>query len=225
MAPTLTAANGINPYNYLSVPELSALLLSLSGSLCIRLLKPGKLQVAITAGAGMIESNPLRRGVFQNAWVVDNLESAIDQWATTLGVGPFFVTEYQYMFQEVLYRGQPGILNMRVALAQNDPIQIELIEPLSSPSAYRDSVSSGTGFHHMCAWSNDVSADVAYLAELGYPAANTAKIRDIEIAYVDTRPLLGCMLEFVTINSATQARFAEIAAAGKNWDGTDPIRS
>lgn len=169
--------------------------------------------------------NPLQREFFQNAWVVDDLSAAIDQWVTKLGVGPFFVTEYRDVFSDVVYRGVPGLLNMKVALAQNGPVQIELIEPLSTPSAYRDSVISGPGFHHMCSWSEDVSSDVAYLESMGYPAANTAKVRDIEIAYVDTRPLLGCMLEFVTINPATQSRFAEIAAAGKNWDGKDPIRS
>ena len=150
-----------------------------------------------------MQNNPLRRKFFQNAWVVDDLETAIHQWVDELGVGPFFVTEYRSVLQDVVYRGSPGVLDMKVALAQNGPIQVELIEPLSAPSAYRDSVTSGTGFHHMCAWSEDVSADVAYLESLGYPAANTAKVRDIEIAYVDTRPLLGCMLEFVTVNTAT----------------------
>ncbi len=172
-----------------------------------------------------MQQNPLMREFFQNAWVVDDLESAIDHWANALGVGPFFVTEYRNVFEDVLYRGEPGELDMKVALAQNGPIQIELIEPLNTPSAYRDSVQSGTGFHHMCAWSNDVSADVTNLAELGYPAANTARVRDIEIAYVDTRPLLGCMLEFVTLNPSTRERFAEIAGAGANWDGKKPIRS
>ena len=172
-----------------------------------------------------MQNNPLRRKFFQNAWVVDDLETAIHRWVDELGVGPFFVTEYRGVLQDVIYRGSPGVLDMKVALAQNGPIQVELIEPISTPSAYRDSVTSGAGFHHMCTWSEDVSADVAYLESLGYPAANTAKVRDIEIAYVDTRPLLGCMLEFVTVNRATQARFAEIAAAGENWDGADPIRS
>ena len=172
-----------------------------------------------------MQTNPLRRAFFQNAWVVDDLEVAIKQWVNELGVGPFFVTEYRDAFQDVIYRGERGVLDMKVALAQNGPVQVELIEPSSTPSAYRDSVKSGTGFHHMCAWSEDVSADVAYLESLGYPAANTAKVRDIEFAYVDTRPLLGCMLEFVTVNAPTQARFAEIAAAGEHWDGTDPIRS
>ena len=172
-----------------------------------------------------MQNNPLRRKFFQNAWVVDDLETAIHRWVDELGVGPFFVTEYRGVLRDVIYRGSPGVLDMKVALAQNGPIQVELIEPISTPSAYRDSVTSGTGFHHMCTWSEDVSADVAYLESLGYPAANTAKVRDIEIAYVDTRPLLGCMLEFVTVNRAAQARFAEIAAAGENWDGADPIRS
>ena len=77
-----------------------------------------------------MHSNPLQREFFQNAWVVDDLSAAIDQWVTKLGVGPFFVTEYRDVFSDVVYRGVPGLLNMKVALAQNGPIQIELIEPL-----------------------------------------------------------------------------------------------
>ena len=79
--------------------------------------------------------NPLQREFFQNAWVVDDLSAAIDQWVTKLGVGPFFVTEYRDVFSDVVYRGVPGLLNMKVALAQNGPVQIELIEPISTPSA------------------------------------------------------------------------------------------
>ena len=168
--------------------------------------------------------NPLRRAFFQNAWVVEDVEVACRRWAKELGVGPFFISEYRGVFDQVRYRGEPGELDMIVALAQNGPVQIELIQPLVARCAYRDSVPEGTAFHHMCVWSEDVGADIAYFDSLGYAAANTASVRGIEFAYFDTRPLLGCMLEVVTLNSGTQARFAEIAAAGSEWDGEEIFR-
>ena len=62
--------------------------------------------------------NPAMRPIFQNAWVVDDLEAACMQWVKQLGVGPFFVTEYTNQFEQVEYRGQPAELSMTVALAQ-----------------------------------------------------------------------------------------------------------
>ncbi len=170
------------------------------------------------------QTNPLHRQFFQNAWVVDDVEASIHRWSTELGIGPFFVTEYRNLFSDVRYHGQPAELEMIVALAQNGPMQIELIQPLVDQCAYRDSVTHGTGFHHMCVWSDSVPDDIAYFANLGYPAANSASVGPVDFAYFDTRSMLGCMLEVVTKNPNTEARFAEIAAAGANWDGMNPIR-
>ena len=174
------------------------------------------------------DNKPTDRNVFQNAWVVDDLESACMKWVTELGVGPFFVSDFQPgFFDAVTYRGESADLAMKVALAQAGDVQIELIEPISEVCAYRDSVPKGTdfGFHHMCVWTHDFEADKAYFASLGYEAANTGRIRDIDFAYFDARPLMGCMLEVVTHNPGTAERFAMIAKTAKDWDGKDPIRS
>jgi hypothetical protein len=51
----------------------------------------------------MLSSN----SIFQNAWVVDDLDQTIDYWTNTMGVGPFYLMEYQGG-PEFEYRGQPG---------------------------------------------------------------------------------------------------------------------
>jgi hypothetical protein len=169
---------------------------------------------------------PTDRTIFQNAWVVTDLEAACMKWVHELGVGPFFVSEFTNdTFEQVTYRGQPAELAMRVAVAQAGNVQIELIEPHTAECAYRDVIPEGeSGFHHMCVWTHDFDADLNYFDRLGYPAANSGKIRHIDFAYFDTRPLMGCMLEVVTHNPGTVARFAEIADAAGNWDGKDPVR-
>ena len=149
---------------------------------------------------------PTNRDIFQNAWVVDDLEAACTSWAKELGIGPFFVTEYRGVFEEVTYHGQPGQLDMMVGLAQAGPVQIELIQPLVEKCAYRDSVPSGTGFHHMCVWSEDFAQDLQTFSQAGYGAVNTGRVRDVAFAYFDTRPLLGCMMEIVTRNKTTKGR-------------------
>jgi hypothetical protein len=169
---------------------------------------------------------PTDRTIFQNAWVVPNIESACMKWVNELGVGPFFLTDYTPdTFEQITYRGNPSALAMKVAIAQAGNIQIELIEPVTEKCAYRDSVPKGQmGFHHMCVWTLDFESDLNYMQSLGYTAANTGKVRDLDFAYFDTRPLMGCMLEVVTKNEGTVSRFKEIAKTARNWDGEDPIR-
>lgn len=165
--------------------------------------------------------------MFQNAWVVDDVEAAAHRWATELGVGPFFVTEYTDHITDVTYRGTPSELSMTVALAQAGPTQVELIQPTTtSPCAYRDSVAPGTiGFHHMCVWTHDIDADTAYFADLGYEAANLGSAGGaVRFGYYDTRPLLGCMLEVVEYSPIIEARFQAIADACAAWDGQRPVR-
>lgn len=171
-------------------------------------------------------NKPTDRTIFQNAWVVPDIESACMKWVNELGIGPFFLTDYTPgTFEKITYRGEPSDLSMKVAVAQAGNVQIELIEPTTDRCAYRDSVPEGQlGFHHMCVWTLDFEADLKYMESLGYAAANTGKVRHIDFAYFDTRPLMGCMLEVVTKNEGTVARFAEIAEAAQNWDGKDPIR-
>lgn len=173
----------------------------------------------------MTQTRPTDRTIFQNAWVVPDLEEAASRWVDQLGVGPFYVM-VQDNLTDVTYRGEPGELSMRVALAQAGPMQIELIEQVSStPSAYRDGVPEGEmGFHHMCVWTHDIDADTAYFADLGYPAATMGR-SGARFAYYDTRPLLGCMLEVVEHLPRIEAMFGRIADAAVDWDGTDPIRS
>ncbi len=169
---------------------------------------------------------PTDRTVFQNAWVVDDVEAACMKWVNEMGVGPFYVTEYTDEFTDLTYRGQPAELSMFVAIAQAGPVQIEIIQPKVERCAYRDSVPAGTdGFHHICVWTHDIDADSAYFESLGYPTANRGRAGDIVFAYYDTRPLMNCMLEVVTQSDSIVERFAMIAAAAENWDGKHPIRS
>ena len=176
--------------------------------------------------ASKIAVGPTDRTVFQNAWVVDDIEAACMTWVDKFGVGPFFVSEYRDLFDEVWYRGERAPLDMFVGIAQAGPVQIELIQPLVDQCAYRDTVPAGrTGFHHMCVWTHDIDADTAYFESIGAPAANRGRFGTTEFAYYDTSDLIGCMLEVVTQHDDIVERFAEIAAAAENWDGKDPIRA
>ncbi|RMF11193.1 MAG: hypothetical protein D6763_03870 [Alphaproteobacteria bacterium] len=170
---------------------------------------------------------PTDRTVFQNAWVVPDLEVAMRRWIDVCNIGPFFVLDHQDDIVDVTYRGQPSSLTMRLAIAQAGPVQIELVEPAGDgPNCYRDLVKPGqSGFHHVCMWTHDIDADAAHYESMGFPAANMGRVKDsIRFAYFDTSPALNCMVEVMEYSPEVEAIFKVIADAARDWDGDDPIR-
>ncbi len=172
---------------------------------------------------------PTDTDVFQNSWVVDDIEAAAMEWVTLFNIGPFFIGEYSpKIISEVTYRGAPGELNMLVGLAQAGAIQIELIQPVGDkPNCYRDVVKPGeTMLHHVCVWTDDLDADLAYYQSKGCEIANTGRVTDnnARFGYVDTYRQLNCMIEILEHNDSIKAVFKMIADTCSTWDGKDPIR-
>ena len=46
----------------------------------------------------------------------------------------------------------------------------------------------------------------------------------MRIAWYDTRPLLGCMVEVYEDSPLMRKFYRRVAAASVGWDGTDPLR-
>lgn len=166
-----------------------------------------------------------RRSYFQTAWVVVDLDAAIAAWAETALVGPFFV-QRDVQVDGLLYRGRPAEMRFSTALAQTGAQQVELIEQHDdAPSAYRDSVPAGTsGMHHVCAFTEDLAADFAGFAAKGIAVAQEGSAGGMRFAYFDTREQIGCMTELFERETGRVERFERIAAAGRDWDGRNPIR-
>ena len=111
----------------------------------------------------------------QSAWVVDDLDAAVDAWLK-VGIGPFFFVEYTPdLFEDSTYRGSPSPISMKIALALAGDMQIELIEPTGEQAnIYRDTVPEGkTAFHHLCYWTDDIDGEISSLVEQGYEVAAT----------------------------------------------------
>lgn len=163
--------------------------------------------------------------IVQMAWIVDDLETAMQKWLRTTKIGPFYVFSHAKI-ENCIYRGQPAILESSAALAQAGPVQIELIQQHSDgPSAYRDIVAAGqTGFHHVATFCPDFDAAVAdYLAK-GKVLATEGSFGDMRFAYVDSRDDSGSMIELIEAKESIQSVFATVAKAAENWNGQDPIR-
>lgn len=167
-------------------------------------------------------------GIFQMGHVVNDLDAAISSWIDALDVGPFFVRE-GLGFDELLYRGTPATLEVRVALCQIGDMQLELIQQTSAgPSVFRDSVPKGhDGIHHVAKFSSAFDADLKKYSEAGIALATVGVANSgTRIAYLDTRASLSCMLELIDIETAsgTLDFFAAVAAAARDWNGEDPVR-
>ncbi|MDE0842079.1 MAG: VOC family protein [Porticoccaceae bacterium] len=172
-----------------------------------------------------MRTNPLQRSIFQNAWVVDDIEAACHSWVKNFAVGPFYIYQFGNSFKDVIYRGAPGQFEIVLALAQAGPLQIELIQPVSQPSVYRDSVPAGSmGFHHVCAWTDDIDADSAHFQAINCPSVCSAASGSVRFAYFDTRAIIGCMFEVVTKTSDMVALFQQVSDAAIDWDGRNPVR-
>ncbi|OHV06209.1 VOC family protein [Mycobacterium talmoniae] len=164
----------------------------------------------------------------QIAWVVDDLDAAVQQWQQTARIGPFFVGAHVGgIFTEATHRGKPVEVDISCAIAQAGPVQVELIKQHGAASSpYRDVFAEGeSGLHHICSFVDDVAAECRNYQEQGFDVVMTGVVAgQTPVAYVDTRPMLGCMTELMGRHGLVVEMFAAAAAVAADWDGTDPIR-
>lgn len=163
----------------------------------------------------------------QMAFVVPDLDVAIEQWLRVQGVGPFHVMRHCAVSNAV-YRGtRPVEVDFGVAIAQMGGVQVELIEQYcDTPSAYRDVYARGEGgFHHTCVVVPDIEGAIAHYAAQGAPVAIRGDFGAVRWAYIDTRPQLGCMTELVGEHPDIRAFFQSIADSAVDWDGSNPVRN
>jgi Glyoxalase/Bleomycin resistance protein/Dioxygenase superfamily len=161
----------------------------------------------------------------QMAWVVNDIDAAMRRWIEQQGVGPFYVMRHCAV-TNTRYRGRPAGIDMDVAIAQSGGVQVELIQQHDDmPSCYRDMFGRGEeGFHHICYIVDRVADARAHFQRFDMPAAFDGQFGQVEFAYFDTRPSIGCMTEVVTRHPDIEAFFRMIADGAIGWDGRDPIR-
>lgn len=172
--------------------------------------------------------SPTNNIVIQKAWVVRDLEQTAQTWSSALNIGPFYVAEYTpAVFEYIEYRGKPGKLEMKAAIAYAGDVQIELIEPVGSyPCAFFDTVDEGdTGFHHVCYWTDDIEQDLAHYQKQGFSIATQGQIvgGGSRFAYIDAHDSLGCMIELLERRDSTEKLFKGWQESAKTWQAGDPV--
>ncbi|MCU4652105.1 VOC family protein [Roseibacterium sp. SDUM158016] len=163
----------------------------------------------------------------QLGYVVDDLDAALAHWTQVLGVGPFFVAEGIPM-DTLHYRGTPIRIDQRVAIAQDGPVQVELLQQTGGDrSCFTDFLAArGPGLHHVCVLCEDFDATIEDWAARGVGVLQGGKTATgLPFAYMDTDPAHGGqVLEIVPASRGLMRYFTMVAEAAEGWDGTDPVR-
>jgi hypothetical protein len=164
--------------------------------------------------------------ILQNGYVVRNLERAVEHWAGTIGVGPFFLLEH-IQFGDVFFRGRPLNIDMSVAVGYWHDVQIELIvQHDTNTSIYTEFAQhAGEGLQHLGVMVDALDPELERLSKLGVkPVQWGATASGIRFAYVNTDVHAGAMIELIESGPAINAFFGMAREAARDWDGSKPLR-
>jgi Glyoxalase/Bleomycin resistance protein/Dioxygenase superfamily len=165
-------------------------------------------------------------GVVQMAYVVEDIQRAMKQWAEQLKVGPWFLLEH-FTGVDPLYRGKPSEADVAIAMGFAGHMMIELIQPNNdAPSVYREVIDQrGYGFHHWGVASKDFDRDVTAYKQRGAELAFFARVPSGgRIAYMDTTAQLPGMVELIELGADFEPMFTGFYRASLGWDGKHPVR-
>jgi len=140
--------------------------------------------------------------VFQIAFVVRNLDDALERNSRMFGIGSWRGWTFGAALHRVCeYYGRPTDFSTRLALSDTSP-QFELIEPIDGPSIHQDWLEQhGEGAHHLGVVVESVEGVVDRMKRAGYPVIQSGSgfgaAGDGAYAYFDTRDRLGLIVEAV----------------------------
>jgi 4-hydroxyphenylpyruvate dioxygenase-like putative hemolysin len=139
--------------------------------------------------------------VTQLAIVVKNLDKAAEAYCTLLGVEkPNIVPSGASDITQIVYKGQRTEAKARFMFIQTPLIELELIEPTDSPSAWKEHLETkGEGIHHISFVVNNLDDKVKLMDKLGYPLIQKGNFwnRKGKYAYIDTTSTYKVVIELL----------------------------
>jgi hypothetical protein len=163
--------------------------------------------------------------VRQVGYIVADVRRAIEDFMTTMGIGPFF-TMPEYPVANYEFRGQRSEPVVSVAISYSGPLQIELIQPLGdTPSLYRElSLARLPGPHYVTYWVLELASSVRDAIARGATVVQSGGIEGAgRFAYLHAPS--GTLFELLETNEMIEAWFGGMQSAAASWDGSEPIRS
>ncbi|ANI80177.1 Ribulose-bisphosphate carboxylase (plasmid) [Sphingobium sp. EP60837] len=164
----------------------------------------------------------------QMAYVVRDMDAALEHWLDVMKVGPFVVFDRSRDGRTILYRGTQTYADISLAFAYIGDVQIEIIQPLDDePSPFREFLDSGReGLHHIGFWPDDFELARGHFEEQGFKeiyAVLTDGRRSG--AYYESPCVMGGIVELVPLTEQRAAYFGRMEKIARSWDGkTRPVR-
>lgn len=135
--------------------------------------------------------------LFQQAYLVNDLRAAIEEWDALFGAGPFVITEH-HRTDTFDYRGTEHEADVSYAFGYLGDMMIQfIVQHDDTPSIYRDMYAAGeTGFHHVGILCEDVPTEVARMEAAGFACGTFLHADGVDAAYLDTRSVNGGFTEY-----------------------------
>lgn len=142
---------------------------------------------------------PLARNIVQVGIVVRDLDAALQNYSSKLGVGPWRVSVYgPPRLTNCKVRGVSVPYSMRTALAWTEEMNWELVQPIDGPSIYWEFLREhGEGLHHiMIDFGARTLAEVtAEFTARGWPPLMEGCFMGLDYVYYDTEADLKTIVE------------------------------
>jgi hypothetical protein len=135
-------------------------------------------------------------GLFQQAFVVDDLDAAQQACTNALGCSAFVTLSPASL--PYRYRGDEVECALAIAFARSGNLQIELIQPVDGRGLHEEFLTAhGPGAHHLGFMVEQLDDALAAAAGTGFAEAMSGQFGSLRFAYVDTFDALGTYLELV----------------------------
>jgi hypothetical protein len=145
------------------------------------------------------------KAINQISVAVRDLNQAMENYWTHLGVGPWKVYTYcPPRVKDPTYHGKPAYFKMRLALAFVGPLLVELIEHIEGESVIKDFIEiHGEGIHHFGIFVPDLFAAIKEMTDLGYEVLQSGwghgKQGDGGFAFLGTQDKLSTLIEIIQV--------------------------
>ena len=163
----------------------------------------------------------------QVAYIVPDIEAAMDHWARVMGVGPWYYNP-KVPIRNYHFRGRRHEPHNSVALANAGGLQIELLQPRNDvPSMYRDFTEAGhRGVQHVAYWTERFDEDLTRAKEAGFVVCMGGEVGENGrfVYFEDASGLPGTTIELSEVAGPKGRLFKLIREASQGWDGARPVR-
>ena len=163
--------------------------------------------------------------VGQLAYLPADFDAAVRYWTQVMGIGPFYLLP-NVALGGMMYRGRPSGAIFSIAIAYWGDVQIELIRAENDePGIYTGEYAVTDRLHHICIFVDSIAEARAAAVAAGAEVLVEGRVgEDGAVIYVDPGGGPGHVIELLQNMTGADAIFQMIKDAGKDWDGSEPLR-